>query len=187
MKQLWKNLFFIGMLSILILAACQPQAGQVQATQPAAQNTAAQPAAQDTATQFAVQVTPTPRPGATHAFTAQPVPTLATLAGQNTQEAPGMNEVPIPTPFNPALQAIVDQARKDLASKLTVDASMIELVGASSVTWPDGSLGCPQPGMMYTQIVVDGMLIRFKAGGQTYEYHSGGSRAPFLCKNPLAK
>ena len=124
------------------------------------------------------------QPPATRAFTAMPVPTLA---AENIQEAPHMNEVPLPIPLDPAMQKVVDQARDDLAAKLAVDAASIELVGVSTVTWPDGSLGCPQPGMMYTQVLVDGLLIRFKAGGQVYEYHGGGSRTPFLCKNPLGK
>ena len=33
------------------------------------------------------------------------------------------------------------------------------LVSAESVTWPNGALGCPQPGMSYTQAVVDGMRV----------------------------
>ncbi|MDD5371523.1 MAG: hypothetical protein PHQ40_20790, partial [Anaerolineaceae bacterium] len=58
----------------------------------------------------------------------------------------------------------------------------IEIVDASSVTWPDSSLGCPKPGMVYTQVLVDGILIRFRVGGQIYEYHGGGGSPASLCK-----
>ena len=34
------------------------------------------------------------------------------------------------------------------------------VVDARAVTWPDSSLGCPEPGMMYTQVLVDGTLRR---------------------------
>ena len=93
-----------------------------------------------------------------------------------------MNDVPIPTPLDASLQAMLTQVKDDLAKRLSIDPSKIELVEMSSVTWPDGSLGCPKPGMAYTQMLVDGMRIRLKAGSQVYEYHSGGSRPAFLCE-----
>jgi hypothetical protein len=96
---------------------------------------------------------------------------------------PALNVVPIPTPLDPALEKVVAQAREDLARQLSIDPGQIDLVSVSSVTWPDSSLGCPQPGMLYTQVLVDGLLIRFRAGGSLYEYHGGGGRPAFLCKN----
>ena len=84
--------------------------------------------------------------------------------------------------FDPALQPLVDQAVADLATRLKIDASNIETMSAQSVSWPDGGLGCPQPGMAYTQVMVDGSLIQLSVNGTTYSYHSGGSRAPFLCQ-----
>ena len=84
--------------------------------------------------------------------------------------------------IDPAFQPLIDQAVSDLASRLKIDASKIEAISAESKTWPDGSLGCPQPGIAYTQVMVDGSLIQLSANGTTYSYHSGGSRAPFLCQ-----
>ncbi len=94
-----------------------------------------------------------------------------------------MNGVPIPPPFDPPMEKIVNQAKQDLAKRLAININQVSLVELLSVTWPDGSLGCPQPGMGYTQVTVDGLLIRLSAGGNVYEYHSGGSRAPFLCES----
>jgi hypothetical protein len=93
-----------------------------------------------------------------------------------------MNEVPLPTPFTPYAAGLINQARDDLARRLALDPTGIELVDASTVTWPDSSLGCPQPGMLYTQALVDGVRLRLRANGIVYNYHSGGSRAPFLCE-----
>ena len=84
--------------------------------------------------------------------------------------------------IDPAMQALVDQAVADLATRLKIDAASIVTVSAQAVSWPDGSLGCPQPGMVYTQVMVDGALIQLSANGTTYSYHSGGPRAPFLCQ-----
>lgn len=84
---------------------------------------------------------------------------------------------------DPALASLVDVARRDLATRLGVAESAIELVSSQSVSWGDGSLGCPQPGMEYIQVPVDGALIVLTVGVTEYRYHSGGSRPPFLCSN----
>ncbi len=76
----------------------------------------------------------------------------------------------------------LEQARADLAERLGVPVDEITLVSSEEVTWPDSSLGCPQPGMMYAQVLTSGSRITLSAGGRTYEYHSGGQRAPFLCE-----
>jgi len=81
------------------------------------------------------------------------------------------------------LKSFVEVAVADLIGRLHVDASSITVVSARSITWPDGSLGCPQPGMAYPQMLVDGALIELSVAGTVYRYHSGGSRGPFLCEN----
>ncbi|MFF1823629.1 hypothetical protein ACFVWG_40375 [Kribbella sp. NPDC058245] len=81
----------------------------------------------------------------------------------------------------------VEQATADLVTKLGVQAAGVKVVSAEEVTWSDGSLGCPEQGMRYTQALVNGMRIVLEADGKRYEYHSGGSRAPFLCENPQAR
>ena len=80
------------------------------------------------------------------------------------------------------MQKTIDLAVADLAAQLKVDASAITTVSAKSVEWPDKSDGCPQPGMSYPQIPVDGVFIVLSNKATTYEYHGGGSRTPFLCK-----
>lgn len=72
----------------------------------------------------------------------------------------------------------------DLAERLGVEESSVTVVSAEPVTWPDGSLGCPEPDMMYTQALADGTLIILEVDGVTYEYHSGADSDPFYCENP---
>ncbi len=93
-----------------------------------------------------------------------------------------MDATPGPTPLEPSLQRYVLQAKEDLARRTGIPVDQITVVEVQPVTWPDGSLGCPQPGMAYTQVMVDGLLIRLRVGGRDYAYHSGGSRPPFLCE-----
>ncbi len=147
----------VGLLWAGILSGCQP------AGTPGGQLA---PQATITATQPALMLKETV------------VPAAPAMPTEETQ----MNVVPIPTPLDASMQEIVTQARDDLARRLSIDPAKIELVEASEVTWPDGSLGCPQPGMLYTQVTVDGLRLRFSVGGRIYSYHSGGGRPPFWCE-----
>ena len=87
-------------------------------------------------------------------------------------------------PLDSAMSQLVAGAKADLANRHGVAAEAIELAEARSVTWPDPSLGCPQPGMAYKQVPVDGVLIRLRVDGMIFNYHGGGGRPPFLCENP---
>lgn len=78
----------------------------------------------------------------------------------------------------------VDQARRDLAERLSVAGDEVEVVEVEEVTWRDTSLGCPRPGMAYAQRLVNGSRIVLRANGKDYHYHAGGGRAPFYCEDP---
>jgi hypothetical protein len=71
---------------------------------------------------------------------------------------------------------------QDLASRLQVPLEAVQFVKFEAVTWPDTSMGCPQPGMEYLQVPQDGALILLQVQGRPYEYHLGGSRGLFLCE-----
>ncbi len=125
----------------------------------------------------------TSRPAATPASAAEPTRAAPTAA-------PTMQEVtPMPGPTtNPAESGanfLIDLAVDDLAARLNISREAIELVRFEEVTWPDGALGCPQPGMAYIQVLVDGAFIQLRADGNLYNYHSGGGRGPFLCEQSL--
>jgi hypothetical protein len=89
---------------------------------------------------------------------------------------------PEPLPYDPAMQPLVQIALQDLSDRLGIPTSEIQVLGAEGVVWGDTSMGCPQPGMAYLQVPQDGARIRLSAGGQEYNYHSGGNRPPFLCE-----
>ena len=102
-----------------------------------------------------------------HPATLRPLPTIIVRA----------------SPVNPDtnMEGLVTQARADLAARLGVAASTITVLSAQTVEWPDGSLGCPKPGFMYSQIVTPGVLIVLQANGQTFEYHGTRARVS-LCE-----
>lgn len=91
-------------------------------------------------------------------------------------------EPTIPNPGNPVWNEIVTKAKNDLAGRLSIEVSQIDLLEVREVTWSDSSLGCPQPGMIYSQATQDGLLIRLSAAGRMYFYHSGATQVPFLCE-----
>jgi hypothetical protein len=90
-------------------------------------------------------------------------------------------QTPSPSSVPPGVQGLVDVAVADLATRAGVPADAITVVRIEAVTWPDRSLGCPVPGMRYEQVPVDGALIVLAVDSVEYDYHSGGSRPPFLC------
>jgi hypothetical protein len=103
-----------------------------------------------------------------------------TVAGVTTTSSPGEPAV------HPGLTSRVALAVADLSERLAVPESEIEVVSAQPVTWPDSSLGCPEPGMQYAQVLTDGALIELESAGTSYSYHMGGSTyVPFLCETPV--
>ena len=89
-----------------------------------------------------------------------------------------------PPASEPTRRGAVADAVADLARRLGVDEAEISVVSAEEVTWRDGSMGCPRPGMLYPQMLTDGSRVVLEAQGQRYEYHAGGRRSAFLCENP---
>jgi len=58
-----------------------------------------------------------------------------------------------------AAERAVDASVSALAIQLGVDPSAITVVWVETKEWPDTSLGCPEPGMMYTQVITPGYLV----------------------------
>jgi hypothetical protein len=154
-------------MALVILAAC--------ATSPALSPTASLPAATVVQPAPATEAPPAealPRPERTFAV-------IETLAPEET-----VGEIMKPTPQAPFSNNLVQQAQQDLAKRLDIPVEAIEFLTFEDVVWPDGSLGCPMPGMAYTQVLVEGYRILLQYEGQVYAYHGGGGRPPFLCQNP---
>ena len=89
--------------------------------------------------------------------------------------------IPSAPPQTADLRSIVDAAVRDAAQRLTVDAATIDVVSARAVTWSDGSLGCPEDGMMYSQALVPGYRVTLRAAGQVLDYHAAANGHVALC------
>jgi len=80
----------------------------------------------------------------------------------------------------PGAEKAVAAAKADLMQRLGVTEEAIVVKSIEEVQWRDASLGCPQPGMMYAQVITPGFQIVLEVEGQTYEYHTDQTRA-VLC------
>ena len=90
---------------------------------------------------------------------------------QNQNETVNYNNSVVPE-YSP----VVDIARQDLSERLQIPISDISLVKEEAVEWPDASLGFPEKGMMYAQVITPGFKIILKADNKSYEYHSDYDR-----------
>ena len=86
----------------------------------------------------------------------------------------------------PQEDSLSSLAVTDLANRLGIPEGDIEILAQEKVTWRDGSLGCPKPGMMYTQALVEGSRIVLRVGGRDYSYHSKAGKPPFYCEDPVS-
>src|SRR5262245_13031868 len=68
-------------------------------------------------------------------------------------------------------------ARKTLADELKTAAADAQLEKVEAVEWSDTSLGCPEKGKMYAQMITPGYRVVLQANGRSHEVHVGGNRA----------
>jgi hypothetical protein len=92
-----------------------------------------------------------------------------------TPPAAGSGEINLPA-------RILDPIVADAAARAGVDPAAVTIVSAEPRTWGDSSLGCPRPGMYYTQVQVDGYQVIVSAGGAEYDYRAGSGGRFILCE-----
>jgi len=77
---------------------------------------------------------------------------------------------------------LLDAVIADLSERTGATLDQIKLVRAQAITWPDGSLGCPQPGVFYTQALVNGYWVVLEAGDREYDYRLADTGYFFVCQ-----
>ena len=99
------------------------------------------------------------------------------------KESIPMNQ-PTRSPIPSGLEFLIEKAKEDLTHKLSIQTTQINVLDAREVMWSDSSLGCPQPGMVYSQVLTPGYLILLEANNKEYEYHAGKGSDVIYCENP---
>ena len=177
---------------VLILSACSTTA--VPAASPANTETAV-PTATTASTETAV-----PPTGASESSLATIEENNTTTMTDSIETTPGLlpeNPTEQTTQVDDALkdvdmdnlkfdknEALIDQAIQLTAELTGVAPEEINIIKAQSTVWRDGSLGCPQPGMMYTQALVEGTWIVLEADGETIDYRVRQNGSFVLCEDP---
>ena len=96
---------------------------------------------------------------------------------------------PVPTPapgvIGEAPDDLMDAIQTDLETRTGQNRSAFVVLQSEFVVWSDGSLGCPQPGMAYTQALVEGYQVRLAIGEKIYDYHASQNGYFVLCENAL--
>jgi hypothetical protein len=88
-------------------------------------------------------------------------------------EPPSLGEVP---------EEILEKIIADLVQRTNADEKNIKVIRSQAVTWRDGSLGCPKPGVFYTQALVDGYWVILQIEGTDYDYRVSNSGYFTLCE-----
>jgi hypothetical protein len=93
------------------------------------------------------------------------------------------------TPTEPVDRSAVSAAlvaQMAVATELGLAPSDVTVDSVHEVTWPDSSLGCPEPDQLYLQVLTPGYLVKVIAQGKTHEVHTDRSEPPrvALCARP---
>lgn len=112
---------------------------------------------------------------------------LLSLAGcPTTKTRDTATEEPVPTEKNATVGSAVpdelmSEIRADLVARTGSDRG-ITITRAEAVVYNDGSLGCPEPGRMYTQALVNGYWVVLEQDGRRFDYRASGRGYFRLCK-----
>lgn len=121
--------------------------------------------------------------------------TTSTLTSPETQPEPsrppatipsGLQRVPTSEPVVPVTgevpSVLLDAIITDLKAREDISAQAITIIRAESTLWPDGALGCPEPGETYTQAPVEGYWVVLESEEQEYDYRATDGGHFFLCE-----
>jgi hypothetical protein len=171
---------FILLLSSLglLTAACSAgaPAADIPATPPA-QATPATPV-QEFAVEAKSVEEPSPTPGLPTEITDPSAPVSPVAPPAEAAQTGGSQGVKPLAGSETALAA----AMADLAKQQNLTPDQIILLSMEATEWGDTSLGCPQEGMMYAQVITPGFLMILEAQGQQYTYHTDQKTNVVWCK-----
>lgn len=111
---------------------------------------------------------------------ASPSPTL-----DSTLTTPAGTLEPV-TPSPPALvtpdpDAAVAAAVAALSLELGVPVEQIVFISSVPTQWRDASLGCPEPGQTYPELIIEGYLITLAVEAETYTVHTDWAGTAIVC------
>ncbi len=106
-------------------------------------------------------------------------------AARSAKQLPERAPIEESVPVEPVPDKILQDVKADLAARTGATVDDIEVASAESVTWGDGSMGCPKPGVFYTQVPVEGYRIVLRHAGKDYDYRAASRGWFVLCEHPV--
>lgn len=137
-----KSIF--GILFVLILVTACAQATPTTVVNPPTQSVPATP-----------PIGAYPPPGSP-----EPTPT--------TGEYPGPTSQPTQTGAALAEQAAIQEVSK----KYSIPVDQIKILSTEPMTWNNGCMGVVLPGVLCTDVIVNGYIVKLEGNGQQFEIHS---------------
>jgi len=113
------------------------------------------------------------------------------VAGERALECrPRLPERVPPRPADPGAtgevpERFVQTVVADLIEHQGISGDDVEVVVSEARLWPDGGLGCPEPGRLYMQVQVRGYRVLLRAGDETFDYRLDGRGNFKLCDTGL--
>ena len=104
------------------------------------------------------------------------------LQGQKNLERVAQDETLAVTGEAP--DELLDKVMADLEQRTGATRSEFTVLRAEAVQWNDGSMGCGEPGQMYTQAIVPGFWIVIDHQGEAYDYRASERGYFKLCPDP---
>ncbi len=99
-----------------------------------------------------------------------------------------ISPLPVPQRESETRDQKLEALRARVTEQLALPATALTLVSAEQVTWPDMSLGCPQPDMTYAQVLTPGWRVVFvDESGQEYNVHTAENSESFVICEPSAE
>lgn len=77
--------------------------------------------------------------------------------------------------------SVTNAAISALAEELGIPESAVAFVSIVPAEWSDLSLGCPQPGRSYPQVITPGFVVALSANGLGYEVHTDTVGTSVVC------
>jgi hypothetical protein len=78
---------------------------------------------------------------------------------------------------DPARDAAGEKAREAVRSRLGASADRVHLVEVVPARWSDASLGCPEKGKVYAQVLTEGYQVRVRFEDRTFDVRVADGRA----------
>lgn len=123
-------------------------------------------------------------PGSTPRTSLPTIPASPTVPPDDVTTPPDLTIPPdmtIPPELGDVPVEIYRQAAEQAAAAAGATLDDVTIVRAERVTWNDGSLGCPEPGQMYTQALVPGFWLVLRAGDQQFDFRASERGELKLC------